>query len=864
MADLERIKEGLEKINNVELPCIYFNKHLQLVCINDAARKMYIGADETLIGKSFYEIIRIYDKDLNQISYPRKEILINVFNNPHLHLHIYELDWQGLRKLLQLEPIYNENIFEGVVGFIHEGDIGNKKKMNPSSDLKYRILFENVLEGIFILNDKARIIDYNPAAQKIYGKSTFEGLKVFDLFPHNTHEENEYLWNQFMQEGEFKGFYKYLSNPSNSPIYIEFKAKKNFLPGLHLAVFTDVTEKTLTQKSLAKSEANLKAIFNNSPDAIILIDLNYNILASNLTAKKKSERFLGFTLDTGYSLMSLANDKETLRKTFDRVVNGETIRTIYPIQEPNGKISYFHVTYTPIHDSRGVVNSICLSATDVTQRMEYETRILESEKKFRSLSESSPDVICIVDLKERKITYFNRTNILGYDSCELETSLFWRSIMHPDDLERVSQHWKKFLHANTTATAMIEYRVKNKSGVYEWIANRHIILERDDEDKPYKVLLNITVITENKKVEETLRNNEAKLSSLLENTSDLVWSIDSEFNITTANSAFKNLFKTNYDTEINVGDNLLTVLKSPVHDGWIALHKSALLGRRITAEFSWKSVNNENLYYEISYNPIVEKTSNMITGVSVFARDITQRKNFESAIMQTNFELDSFVYRASHDLRAPLRSILGLVNLLHMAQEKLETERYLTLIEKSIVKLDTFISDLINYSKNNRMPLNVEKISMDKLIDDICDNLAYMENANKVQVYKKIEYINGASDFNSDTQRLSILLSNMLSNSYKYMNPSAENSWVRFDVVISPDIVQIIVQDNGIGIKEEYLDKIFNMFFRASETSYGSGLGLYIVKQIVEKLEGRIEVSSEINKGTSFKITLPNMKSDEN
>ena len=222
---------------------------------------------------------------------------------------------------------------------------------------------------------------------------------------------------------------------------------------------------------------------------------------------------------------------------------------------------------------------------------------------------------------------------------------------------------------------------------------------------------------------------------------------------------------------------------------------------------------------------------------------------------KTNFELDSFVYRASHDLRAPLRSVLGLLNLIKIETNEDQKSVYVNLAEKSINKLDSFILDLTNFSRNTRLEIKKEKIDFEAVIAESIENLKYMENADNV---KSIIEISENEPYLSDPGRMAILFQNLISNAIKYQRPYID-SFVKIKIIVNESGAAIEVSDNGKGISSEYLNKIFEMFFRASEDSYGSGLGLYITKQVVEKLQGKIEVESQFNEGTTFKVWLPHL-----
>jgi signal transduction histidine kinase len=227
-------------------------------------------------------------------------------------------------------------------------------------------------------------------------------------------------------------------------------------------------------------------------------------------------------------------------------------------------------------------------------------------------------------------------------------------------------------------------------------------------------------------------------------------------------------------------------------------------------------------------------------------------------LKKSNKELDSFVYSVSHDLRAPLSSMLGVVGLCEMATLDPFMQKNVTLLKTSIKKLDGFIIDILDYSRNSRLEVDRQEIHFTDLLTDIAGNLKFMgaDDQRKVEIRTAIR--NGVP-FYSDKSRIGIILNNLISNSIRYQNPQTADPFVEVEVEVSESAVDIRVKDNGIGIDKENQAKVFNMFYRVSSKSIGSGLGLYIVKEAVEKLHGAIELRSEPGKGCEFSIHLPNL-----
>ena len=220
---------------------------------------------------------------------------------------------------------------------------------------------------------------------------------------------------------------------------------------------------------------------------------------------------------------------------------------------------------------------------------------------------------------------------------------------------------------------------------------------------------------------------------------------------------------------------------------------------------------------------------------------------------KTNAELDRFFYSTSHDLRSPLLSIKGLVNITRNETVDTKVIRYLDMMTERADRLDLFIRDIIDYSKNTRTQLSREMVDVTRLVEEVRDNFQFLEGAANIRFLDNIL----VDKVITDRTRLAVILNNLISNAIKYHNRDNDNQWIKVNIYPSRKDLNIVVSDNGLGIGEEKQSKIFEMFYRGTETSKGSGLGLYIVKETIEKMNGSIRVESEEGVGTSFTVTIP-------
>jgi len=292
---------------------------------------------------------------------------------------------------------------------------------------------------------------------------------------------------------------------------------------------------------------------------------------------------------------------------------------------------------------------------------------------------------------------------------------------------------------------------------------------------------------------------------------------------------------------------------------WKKIFSNALKGEIVKGEDHVKIYDKPYIFYSIA-SPVI--VNNKVSEVIVINIDISKIKETEAKLRtqnkqltKLNTELDRFVYSASHDLRAPLASLLGLIDLTSREINTTTTQHYLELMSKSINTMDRFISDITEYSRNLRLNTVSNKIDFDKLINESFSHIQYM--LPEAATYKA--NITNKADFYSDYERIRMVINNLISNSIRY-KAYGRAPHIDFTIVTNSKMVKIDICDNGIGIEEKHLNHVFEMFYRATDKNVGSGLGLFIVKETIEKLKGTISITSEINKGTKVHIELPNLK----
>lgn len=228
-------------------------------------------------------------------------------------------------------------------------------------------------------------------------------------------------------------------------------------------------------------------------------------------------------------------------------------------------------------------------------------------------------------------------------------------------------------------------------------------------------------------------------------------------------------------------------------------------------------------------------------------------------LRKANQELDSFLYSTSHDLRAPIASILGLTYLGKVDLQEEQARRFMQMIEDRVKKLDLVIADILSLSRTKKFDLKIEAIDFNILLEETIADLRFNKGASAIALRYEASLQNM---FRSDYHQVKIILSNLIANAVKYHNVAQEEPFIRIGFRLVADRVEIEVEDNGMGIPEESLPRIFDMFYRASVDTEGTGLGLYIVKEALNKLKGTIAVRSTLGRGSTFAVSIENHLDD--
>lgn len=491
----------------------------------------------------------------------------------------------------------------------------------------------------------------------------------------------------------------------------------------------------------------------------------------------------------------------------------------------------------------------------IQQLQEKEEALQQSEERYRNLMHLFDGVFICVD---KKIVFANPSaaKLLGAANPRELTGKPVEGFIHPDYVTSAAGRAAQLEKGEVTALTEEKIVRLDGSEIDVEITSMPLLYNQ------MPAVQNIARdITERKQSERMLRESESKFRSVFESSiiGIIFWHVDGS--VTDANDTYLDIIGYTRE-ELLAGEvnwrNMTPEVYAPVYEK--VANELTQHGKNMPFEKEYVRKDGTHIPVLVSSNLLDSRTDSGIA----FVLDITERKRADKKLQQTlnelkqrNHELDNYVYKVSHDLRAPLTSIMGLINIMKLETNPAEKDKYVELMENRTVKLDQFIQSILSHSRTLNTDVVVHQVDFRRIILEAYEELRYMPHSEKITLSVDVT---GDSEFYGDELRLSIILKNFISNAIKYLNPYQPQPFVKVSIAIRANDAGIIIADNGQGIDPAYVDKIFNMFFRATSTSDGSGLGLYIVQQTIERLGGSIRVESEMGKGTTFFIQLPNEK----
>lgn len=494
---------------------------------------------------------------------------------------------------------------------------------------------------------------------------------------------------------------------------------------------------------------------------------------------------------------------------------------------------------------------ILVLADDITDKR----RVQEEVTIQANILKNVRDTIFVAN-RRGEITYWNEgaEQTFGYSVEEMSGKNY--DVLYPE----INKHLVRLEIQEIIAGKRSQWESKliTRAGKIIWSDNKASLLH-DEKGKVTGYIRVCKDITMSKRFGETQKETVAMLNSIFNTVDQGILLLDptgriKAFNFTANKQCIQLL-----GSELSENNQFTEYLLDDMRDNWLGQFKRARSGEQVHDELVFRFRPGAEFWFGMSFSPVNDDAMNII-GVCVSMIDITERKRtdeqFKSQFVEienNNRELDKLVKVLSHDLRAPLNSVSGLISLAREEKNPSEFGNYLNMMEKSLRKLEVFTNDMIA-SLKNRGAVVLSELKPHDLVDEIIDELRFAADAGSIRFENLIPEDSIAL---SDPARLRIIFSNLISNAIRYHDPEKFDKFVRVSCNKTALSVSFSVEDNGLGISAEHQPNVFETYYTVGNVEGSSGLGLSNVRDAVQKLRGSIELNSKQGEGSVFTVILP-------
>ncbi|MEW6494610.1 MAG: PAS domain S-box protein, partial [Cyanobacteriota bacterium] len=779
-----------------------------------------------------------------------------------------------------------------LISLVH--DITARKQAEMAlqeSEERFRAIFEQAAVGIVLTTTSGEILRVNQHYCEITGYTQSELLsRPFQEITHPDDLEQNLDYLHQVMTGQLSTYSmekRYIRKDGNWRwVQVTVSVVHDSANGQNyaLGVVKDIHDRKQTQEALREANQTLQALIQASPLAIVALEPDGQVKTWNEAAEEMFGWSATEAIGTLFPVVPIDKQDE-FHQLRQRVLQGESLTGVEALrQSRDGTAIYISISAAPLYDATGQIDGIMAVIADISDKKAAEESIRDSEAKFRAFLEAASEAVIVTNAKG-EIVVFNAKaeELFGYD----RTEAFGRTVefLMPERYHQIHTEHRSHYKTHPTKRSMgktSNLLARRKDGTeFPIEAGLSPVQTKDGRF----VMTFLTDITKRKQAEEEItRLNESlerraievetRYQQIVELAEEGIWVIDNEGKTTYVNQAMARML--GYQEEEMLGRPLFDFMDEAAQQTANANLERRKQGIGEKHEFKLQTKDGKGLWTYMSTSPVLDESGKLLWSCAL-VYDITERKKADEQLRESserislaNAELaratrlkDEFLASMSHELRTPLNAILGLAEALQEEVYGSLTDRQrrsLVTIEQSGQHLLDLITDILDLSKieSGTMELQITSSSPHNLCESSFTFVKQQAHHKSIKLSSKIS--EGLGNIEVDERRMRQVLVNLLSNAVKF---TPEGGEVRMEVETDSEaeIIKLSVIDTGIGIAPENLDKLFKPFVQLdsslSRRYAGTGLGLALVRRIVELHGGSVSLESEVGKGSQFTVNLP-------
>ncbi len=720
---------------------------------------------------------------------------------------------------------------------------------------------DKMLEGMQIISFDWRYLYVNDALvlQGRFPREQLMGRTMMEIYPGLEHTDVFAHLKECMDGRISKHIETEFTFPDMSKAWFEISVQP--VPEGIVILSVDITSRKEAESKLRASEQEYRSLIEQATDGIFIADAKGKYLDVNESACKMLKYSKEELLQKHMTDIMTPEDVATQPPRLDELHNGKAILSQRNLIRKDGSIIPVEINGKVLANGKilGLVR-------DITERKEAEESLRLSEEKFRKLTETAFDAIVLAN-EEGNITYWNKGAELMFGYTQEEVINYSLQRIMPSEYH--SAHDAGMKRYLTTKQPKVIGKVVSLTGqrkngerfpieisITTWEGRRGKMFSGIIRDSSERKAWEAKIRKLNEELEQKVHDRTHQLNSKINELKESEEKFNKAFH---GNAAAISITKISDSTYLDINESF-ELITGYTRDEIIGKSEKEL--NITTPANSSRSDQNQNiegtLRNRMGKSIAVLSSSDIIYlqgerySINILY-DISDRKRAEEKLENLNKELESFSYSVSHDLRAPLRSIIGYSKIIeedYLEKFEPESKRLFNIIARNASRMNSLIDDLLEFSRMSKRDLNKESFDMAALVKHVIENSSTNPRATLST--------HGILDTVSDPSLLTIVWTNLISNAIKY---SEKVEFPKIDIGSNTDGNENIyyIRDNGTGFDMQYANKLFQVFQRLHryDEFAGTGIGLSIVKRIIERHGGRVWAEGKVNEGATFYFALP-------